>query len=314
MKRDIAFVLFPRFSMIALFGALEPLRVANRFAGPVFSWRFVSSDGAPVAASNEIPVTAEAKLTDIGRPDLALFCASYHPERNYTRSVVSHVRRLARLGIDLGGVDTGPFLLGEAGVLDGHRATCHWESLPGFRESYPEVDATQTLYEIDRGRLTCSGGAATIDMMLDYIGRIHGGELAVRVADQLVHSRLPSAPAAGRLPAHVRYQVGDQRLILILEAMERHTEEPISLDRLAAMGGVSLRQMERLFQVRLGAPPNRIYRRLRLEHGEHLLSYSRLSVTDVAMACGFQGLSQFSRAFSRHFGFPPSSHRTEGDH
>jgi len=308
-RREIAFVLFPKFSMIALFGAVEPLRVANRFAGPVFSWRFVSADGLPVAASNEIPVTVTHRLADIGRPDLAMFCASYEPEHAYTRSTVAQVRRLARQGIPLGGMDTGPFLLAEAGVLDGYRATCHWESLPGFRETYPGIAVTHTLYEIDRDRMTCSGGAAAIDMMLDYIGRMHGPRLAITVADQLVHFRQPAIVPEGRLPARVRYQVSDSRLLTVLEAMERHIEDLVPLDELAAMAGTSLRQMERLFADLLGEAPNRFYRRLRLEHAENLLTYSRMSITDVALACGFGGIAQFSRAFREEYGHAPSAHR-----
>ncbi|WP_170984517.1 GlxA family transcriptional regulator [Rhodoligotrophos defluvii] len=308
-RREIAFVLFPKFSMIALFGALEPLRVANRFAGPVFAWRFVSADGQPVAASNEIPVTVTHKLSEIGRPDIAMFCASFEPEHVISRSTVAQVRRLARQGIPLGGMDTGPFLLAEAGVLDGYRATCHWESLPGFRETYPAIDVTHTLYEIDRDRMTCSGGAAAIDMMLDYIGRIHGPRLAITVADQLVHFRAPTMAPEGRLPARVRYQVSDPRLLAVVEAMERNIEDLVPLDELAAVAGLSLRQLERLFAAELGMPPNRFYRRLRLERAENLLSYSRMGITDIALACGFAGLAQFSRAFHEEYGHAPSAHR-----
>src|SRR5688572_9027830 len=188
--RDVAFVLFPKFSMIALYGALEPMRVANRFAGKVFSWRFVSLAGQSVFASNDIPVSADCALSDIGTPNLALFCASYEHENALTPPVLDGVRRLARRKVMLGGMDAGPFILAEAGVLDGFRATCHWESLPGFRERYPTVQTTRALYEIDRVRLTCAGGASSIDMMLDWIGRLHGQALAVTIADQLLHFRL----------------------------------------------------------------------------------------------------------------------------
>ena len=126
--------------MIALFCALEPLRVANRFAGEVFSWRFVSMDGEAVAASNGIPVSVTADLDGIGRPDLAVVCASYDQEAGMVRPVLNEMRRLARNGTLLAGVDTGAFLLAEAGVLDGYRATCHWETLPAFRETYPDID------------------------------------------------------------------------------------------------------------------------------------------------------------------------------
>eukprot|EP01030_Chromulinospumella_sphaerica_P032401 gene32401-33147_t len=158
---DVAFLLIPKFSMIALYGALEPLRVANRFAGAgTFSWRFVSADGQPVAASNDIPVSVSGGLADIGKPDMAVISASYEPEKGITRPMIGAVKALARKRVLLAAIDTGPFLLAEAGLLDDYRATCHWESLPGFRESFARVQAEQALYVTDRDRMTCAGGAA----------------------------------------------------------------------------------------------------------------------------------------------------------
>lgn len=310
MMRDVAFVLFPKFSMIALFGALEPLRIANRFAGPIFSWQFLASKPGPVAASNGIEVIAQKSLADIGKPALAMFCASYEPEHHYTRAVVAQVRQLARRGVMLGGLDTGPFLLAEAGVLDGHRATCHWESLPGFRENYPRLNAMTSLYEFDGDRMTCAGGSAAIDMMIDYIGRCHGPRLAVTVADQLVHFRSVEPPMPqGRLPARLRFNVDDARLLAVIEAMEQHLEDVLNLADLARVAGLSPRQLERVFNRVLDTTPHRFYEQLRLAQAEQLLSYSRLRIGDVAVACGFGGLPQFSRAFTKAYGHSPSAHR-----
>ena len=308
-SRDVAFVLFPRFSMIALFGALEPLRVANRFAGAVFSWRFVSADGAPVVASNDIPVSVTSSLKEVGRPDLAMFCASYDHEHALAKPVLAEVRKLARRKVMLGAMDTGPFVLAEAGVLDGWRATCHWESLPGFRERYPNVQATRALFENDRGRLTCAGGASSIDMMLDWITALHGQALAVKVADQLVHFRFADESREARVPAERRYQTRDVRLLKVIRAMEESTEEPLASNKLADLCGVSQRQMERLFLREIGTSARSLYLHLRLERAERLLTYGDMSVRETAIACGFSSLSQFSRAFKAHYGKPPSSYR-----
>src|SRR5438045_4089812 len=187
-RRDLVFLLIPRFSMIALFSALEPLRVANRFAGDIFSWRFASIDGNPTSASNGIPVSVTTAIDGIGRPDVVVVCASYEHEAGMVRSTLNELRRLARNGTLLAGVDTGAFLLAEAGVLDGYRATCHWETLPAFRESYPKIDVADDTYVLDRGRMTASGGAAPLDMMIDWLGAIESEALASRVADSLVHT------------------------------------------------------------------------------------------------------------------------------
>lgn len=306
---DVVFLLVPRFSMIALYGALEPLRVANRFAGPTFSWRFVSADGQPVAASNEIPVSVSGGLANIGKPDMAVVSASYEPEKGFNRPMLGAIRSLARRRVLMAAIDTAPFLLAEAGVLDDYRATCHWESLPGFRESYPRVQAEQALYVTDRDRMTCAGGAAAIDMMLDWIGRLLGRPLAVLVADQLVHFRSLEQPAQARLPAAARHGTTDARLLKIITVMEEQGEEPVDARALAEAAGISVRQMERLFATGLGERPMGLYLKLRLERAERLITYSSMSMREIALACGFSSLPLFSRSFRARYGKPPSALR-----
>ena len=306
--RDVAFVLVPKFSMISLYGALEPLRIASRFLGEAFSWRFVSLDAETVSASNGIPVSVSSSLASPGRPDLAIVCSSYEPELAETPRLLAGLRRLARSGSALGAVDTGPFLLAAAGLLDGYRATCHWESLPGFRERFPTVQVTDRLYEIDRDRLTCAGGAAAIDMILAWIRTLHGRALAIDIADLLVHSRDTQAETA-RLPAVARYELDDPRLEAVIRAMEDNVEEPLKASELAGISGLSCRQLERVFKAGLGVAPKRFYLGLRLERAERLLTYSRMSIRDVAVATGFSSLALFSRAYRVRYGMPPSRHR-----
>lgn len=295
--------------MIALFSALEPLRVANRFAGEVFAWRFVSMDGEAVVASNGIPVSVTASVESIGRPDAAMVCASYDHEAGMTRPVFNELRRLARNGTLLGAVDTGAFLLAGAGVLDGHRATCHWETLPAFRESYPDIDVAEETYIIDRGRMTASGGAAALDMMLDWLGAIESEALAQKVADTLVHTRHVNHPGEARMPAGSRYRIYDARLVRAVRLMEEHVEDTLSLGDVAKAAEVSERQLERLFHRHLQSTPVGFYRQMRLDRAHRLLVYSRLSVRNVALATGFSTLAEFSRAFKQKYGKPPSHAR-----
>ncbi len=311
-KYDVAFLLVPKFSMIALYGAVEPLRVANRFAGDVFAWRFLSINGDAVTASNGIPVSVSGRLSDVGKPAMAVVSASYEHERGMAAPMLTALRKLARLGVQLGAIDTGPFILARAGLLDGYRATCHWESLPGFRESFPDVQVADARYEMDRDRLTSAGGAAAIDMMLAWIGKLLGRELAVVVADQLVHFRTPEDMGQGRATAQARYRTADRRLLAVIAAMEQQMEEPLGAHALAGLANVSVRQMERLFREQLKARPMGFYRTLRLERAEQLLNYSSLPVRDVALATGFSTLAEFSRAFTMRYGLAPSRFRRSG--
>jgi AraC family carnitine catabolism transcriptional activator len=306
---DIVFLLLPNFSMIALYSALEPLRVANRFAGDLFAWRFASVDGNAVTASNGIPVSVSAALSKIGRANLVTVCSSYDHQLAVTPDLRNALRKLDVAGVWLGGLDTGSIVLAEAGVLDGRRATCHWETLAAMREDYPRVTVTEALYEIDGPRLTCSGGTAPLDMMLAWIGSLHGASLATRVADTLVHARHWEAPGGTRIPARTRYGIDDDALLAAISAMENHLEDTLQLQDVASAAGVSPRQLERCFKRLLGMPPMRFYLSLRLERAEHLLTYSRLSVRDTGLASGFSSIAQFSRAYRTMYGLSPSQHR-----
>ena len=225
------------------------------------------------------------------------------------RPVFNELRRLARNGTLLGGVDTGAFLLAGAGVLDGYRATSHWETLPAFRESYPDIDAAEETYVLDRGRITASGGAAALDMMLDWLGSIESEALAQKVADTLVHTRHLNHPGEARVPVGSRYRIEDARLVKAIRLMEEHVEDRLTLKAVAASAGLSDRQLERLFRQHLHVTPVAFYRQMRLDRAHRLLTYSRLSVRDVALATGFSTLAEFSRAFKQKYGKPPSHAR-----
>ena len=308
----ITFLLVPGFSMIALYSALEPLRVANRFGGSLFSWDFASMDGEAVIASNSIPVSVTSAARAIGRPNLVIVCSSYGHVDAMTAPMRSVLRRLDGAGVWIGGVDTGAILLADAGLLDNVRATCHWETLAAMREDYPYVNATDALYEIDGPRLTASGGTAPLDMMLRWIGTLHGSDLAARVADSLVYARGSESPGGTRIPARTRYGVDDPVLLSAIAAMETHIEDVLRLSDLADAAGVSPRQLERKFKRALGLTPMRFYVSLRLEKAQHLLSYSKLSVRDVGLACGFSRLAEFSRSYKSSYGSAPSAYRRQG--
>src|SRR6185369_17791033 len=111
------------------------------------------------------------------------------PERFYDARIGAWLQRANRLGSDLGAMDTGSFLLARAGLLDGYRATTHWESLDSFRESFPKVEAENALFTMDRNRLTCAGGTAALDMMLHLISLQHGHRLATAVSEQFIHAQ-----------------------------------------------------------------------------------------------------------------------------
>ncbi len=306
----IGFLLVPRFSMMALFSAVEPLRVANRLSGrALYSWHIFSVDGDPVAASNGISLVAEAAIADVPRFPVVAVCASFAPEKWASKPLLAWLRKLDRQGSQLGGIETGTAILAEAGLLRGCRATVHWENLPGFQEAYPEIEVSGELFEVDAKRFTCSGGTGAIDMVLYRIADSHGRALATAVSESLLHARIRDPHDHQRMAVGQRLRVLHPALVRIVTAMEANLEDPLTLDALASIGAVSRRQLERLFQKYLADTPSHYYMGLRLARARHLLEHTAMPILDVGLASGFGSMAYFSRAYRTQFSRSPREDR-----
>ena len=311
MPQTIAFFLMPGFSAMGFISALEPLRVANRFGGPLYRWQVLSLDGAAVQASNGMSVNADAALAQAEPASIVLVVAGFEPLAQATAKLFAALRRLDHSGVMLGGIDTGAMVLAEAGLLDGYRATLHWEALEAFKERYPRLVATQELFEIDRRRITCAGGTASIDLMLHLIGQAHGSELAVKVSEQFVLGRIRQRQDHQRLQIGARYGISNKKLIHAIGEMEKHLEPPLSTLELAAAIKVTRRQLERLFRAYLNETPSNFYVALRLDKARQLLAQTDMSVTEVSLACGFELPSYFTRRYKLRFGNCPREERRQ---
>lgn len=301
MPETIHFLLLPGFSAMGFISALEPLRVANRFRGPLYRWRVLSLDGGAVEASNGMSVNADGVLGEEEPARMLLIVAGFDPLACYGTALHQALRRLDHEGVLLGGIDTGAMVLAEAGLLDGHRATVHWEALEAFKERYPRLQATQELFEIDRRRITCAGGTASIDLMLDLIGQGHGSELAVQVSEQFVLGRIRPRQDHQRMEIANRYGLRNKKLVRVIGEMERNTEQPLNTEVLADSVQITRRQLERLFRLHLDDTPSGFYLRLRLDKARQLLRQTDMSVLEVSIACGFESASYFTRCYRARF-------------
>jgi transcriptional regulator GlxA family with amidase domain len=305
----IGFLTLPNHSMIACANALEALRMANYASETeLYSWRVVTLDGAPVPASNGLSLTPTVSLNEAGPLDLLMVCGGIDVRHSVAPGLEDALRRLARRGTALGALCTGSFVLADAGLLDFYRCAIHWENLPAIREEFPEIDFVEDAYVIDRDRLTCTGGVAPLEMMLELIAAQGGKALADKVSEQFILDRTARVPGARR-EARPRRQIADPTLARAVRLMEGAIERPLAVAALAQKLGVSTRQLERLFRRHLGAGPAAYQLGLRLERARELLRLSPLPVTDVGLACGFQSAAHFSTAYARRFGHPPRDER-----
>ena len=307
---SIAFMMVPRFSMIAFASAIEPLRLANRALGRhAYAWRVLTADGRPVEASNGITIPADGAFDDVAGCAAAIVCAGVDVQTFDIRDLMAKLRGLSSHGVPLGAVCTGAYVLARAGLLDGHRCTIHWENFDSFHEEFPDLNVTQELFELDRTRFTCAGGTAAIDMMLSVISAQRGQEVASSVTDQLIHHRMRDAHERQRMELRARLGVAHPKLIQVVAEMESCIEQPLSCADLAEGVGLSTRQLERLFRKYLGQAPTRYYLGLRLERARHLLLQTSMPILSIGLACGFVSASHFSKCYSEHFSRTPSLER-----
>ena len=207
---------------------------------------------------------------------------------------------------------TASYSLARAGLLNGKRATIHWENQDSFSEEFEEVELTKTVFVVDGNRMTTAGGTSSIDLMLQLIANDLGEEKANYVADQLIYSSIRTNEDQQRLSIPTRIGVRHPKLSRVIQTMEINIEDPISPSDLATNVGMSTRQLERLFRRYLNKSPKRYYMGLRLQKARNLLMQTDMSVINVALSCGFSSPSHFSKCYRSHYATTP--YRERGTH
>ena len=306
--QHFGFLLLPRFALMSYAAATEPLRAANLLAGaPLYRVTAFSADGAPVCASNGLSIPC----APLPAPDLhTLFvCAGGGPEDWRQPELPLQLRHLARLGVRLGGISGGAFLLAAAGLLTGRDFTIHWEHAPALAEAFPDTAPRPARYVLDGDRITCGGGVAPLDMMHALIAERMGGGFARRVSDWYLHTAISEPSDPQRASAAERYGTHHPALLAALEAMEATLETPLSRVAVAQRAGISVRHLDRLFTLHFATTWHATYLKLRLAQAARLLRQSPLSLVQIAFATGFSSASHFARAFRGAHGTSPGAWR-----
>ncbi|WGR96244.1 GlxA family transcriptional regulator [Bradyrhizobium sp. ISRA443] len=306
----VGFLLIPDFALLPYASVIEPLRAANRLSGrALYRWSHISVGEEPAAASNGVRIQTEFRVGTDAHFDYVFVCAGGNPALFKDPPTFSWLRQVARRGVKIGGVSGGPYVLARANLLTGYRFTIHWEHAPALVEEYPELDLRRSLYEIDRDRLTSSGGAAPLDMMHAFIAREHGSALAMSVSDWLLQTHVREGAGPQRMTLRERLGITHTPLLRAISRMEQTLENPVPREELARLADVSLRHLERLFRQHLGCSLGEHYLALRLDRARKLVRQSSLSVLEIALACGFTSASHFSRTYRARFGQAPRIER-----
>lgn len=311
--KHFGFLTLPHFSMIAFSSAVEVLRMANYVGnGEHYRWSIYSLDGQPARASNGIAVRPTQALDPDDLPDVMIVCGGIRIRDVVDDSVRAALARIARSGRPLGGICTGAYALMSSGLLDGYRCAVHWESLSALHEEFPRVRFADELFVVDRDRLTCTGGTAPLDLMLDIVSARLGQPLAAKVSEQFILERIRGASDLQPIPVDARVGFSRAELVEVVRLMEANLKEPLSLEELARLVRLSQRHLQRMFKAYLNISPAHYYLTLRLKRARELLRTTDMSVAHITSNCGFNSPCHFSKAYRVQFGHAPSFERRAG--
>ena len=314
-KRRIVILAIPRAQELDVIGPASVFSTANRYLDQNLTGYKVElvTAGTPplIETVSGIALVAERGLSSrMKPPDTLLVAGGPGAEGTLSRETVAWLQRMAPKVRRLGSVCTGAFALAEAGLLDGHRATTHWEYAAEFARRFPGVFTDPApIWVYDKGRYTSAGITAGMDLALALLEDDVGSEIALAVARRLVmFLRRPGGQT--QFSAALTPLRSDRPVFRDLPAwILGHLRDDLSVPAIAEHVAMSERSFARRFTRDVGTSPARFVERLRLDEARRLLETTDTTVDDVASRCGFEGVEVFRRAFRRAFATPPSQYR-----
>jgi AraC family transcriptional regulator, transcriptional activator FtrA len=225
------------------------------------------------------------------------------------QALVDAVRAAHRRGARVASLCTGAFVLAEAGLLDGRRATTHWAHTTALHDRYPAVRVDANVLYVDEGDvLTSAGKAAALDLCLHLVRTDHGTAVANALARTLVVPPHRPGGQAQFIPAAVAHGRNNVLADLMAWAIER-LEQPLTVRDLARVAGMSSRNLARHFNAVAGTSPLRWLLTQRVRRAQELLETSDLSVEQIASRTGMGTATTLRRHFSHQLGVPPEAYR-----
>ena len=323
--RTVVLVAFEDIQLLDLAGPAEVFDAATGIVGAATGglgagYRVViaTPGGRRIRSTSGIEVGADVDLFDAGglaaavpRLDTVLVVGGRGTRRaREDRDVLDAVRGLAARADRVASVCTGALVLAEAGLLDGHRATTHWNACDLLAERTEIEVLPDQIYVHDRDRWTSAGVTAGIDLALALVDVDLGAEVAHRVATWLVvFARRPGGQA--QFSAQLRAQAARTPAIAEVQRwLPDHLTEDLTVDRLADRAGLSPRTFARAFKAETGTTPAAHVEALRVEAARRLLETTDRTVAAVARAVGLRHAETLHRAFARRVGTTPAQYRT----
>jgi transcriptional regulator GlxA family with amidase domain len=308
MTRSLGVLIYPRFELLDAAGPISAFDAAGNFAPNAYALSVISatpglvtsSSGAAMQAA-PLPNAPLDTLIIVGGEDWRMAARSAEMGAWLGKAALG-TRRIAS-------VCTGAFVLADAGLLDGRRATTHWAWSRKLARSFPNVRVEADRIYVRDGKIWTSGGiTAGIDLALAMIGEDLGEEASRRTARELVvYHRRPGGQSQFSTLIDIDSQGG--RFADLVEWMRSRLHEPLGVERLAEQAAMSPRHFARAFTTEFGLTPAKAVERLRIEAARERVESSADPIERVAESVGFRDPERMRRAFVRAFGQPPQALR-----
>jgi transcriptional regulator GlxA family with amidase domain len=307
MPRAIGFLVYPGFQLLDATGPIAAFEIAGRLSPGAYSLHFLSRRGEPTPSSAGVTIQTTA-LADAPHLDTRVSSGGDGVKGPATcAETLAFVRKAGRASRRVASVCSGAYVLAEAGLLDGKRATTHWSRTQDFQRRYPNIRLEPDRIWIQDGSVWSSAGiTAGIDLALALIGADEGEAIARRTAQQLVvyHHR-----PGGQSQHSALIDLRAGRFDALLSWARQNLAETLTVEQLADRAAMSPRNFARLFTQETGVTPAKAVERLRVEAARALLDSQPLQVEDVALETGFGDSERMRRAFIRAYGQPPQALR-----
>ena len=305
----IGVLIFPDCQLLDAAGPISAFEIAARFAGQPPAIKVLAETPGPVRSSSGVEMLARGLKPSAAITTLIVAGGEGVRQAATCAKTLGFVRAMAKRGIRVASVCSGAYILAEAGLLDGRRATTHWQRTPHFVKTYPRVKLEPDRIFVRDGNIWSSAGiSAGIDLALAMAAEDYGDEIAQQAARQLVlyHRR---SGGQSQFSSLLELKAPAGRFAPLLTWAREHPDAPLTVEDMAAQAGMSSRHFARAFIAETGTTPSKAVERLRIEVARQRVQSSSEAIERVAETTGFRDPERMRRAFIRAFGQPPQSLR-----
>ena len=313
---NIGFLLMPDFTLLALAGFVDTLRLAadegDRSRPIRCAWTLMGEGGRPVRTSSGISVEPAAGLLPPERFDYVVVVGgTLHRGPEIAATTLEYLRTAAARRIPLIGICTGGFVLARAGLMTGRRCCVSWFHRDELAAEFPDMRVVaDELYVFDGDRITCAGGTSVVHLASQLVERHVGPGHSAKGLRVMLEERPRSARSPQPSPTIPGLdRISDVRVRRAMLLIERQLSKPLASAEVAAAAGTTVRQLSRLFHRDTGLSPGQFREALRLHRARSAVTGSRERIAHVAAEFGFADAAHFSRSYRKHYGVTPTADR-----